>query len=376
LRVPASAVEDKKPGAGAAILPPRRETFLAHYPRKLKIGVTLGVLFILTLPAYLDEAKSVHRAMSGKSALHIPLIGSDSTKPTDTNPEVSATPAAPTAADIAAAAENDALSENARMVAAPEADITEDTSAGSLPRISEDGRQPWQVYARPFNTNDKRPRIALVITDIGLTRIASDAAIDQLPPNVTLLFDAQSPVVGAWCSRARQVGHETILDVPMEPFDYPRSDPGPNTLLTNLPNGDNKQRLLTALRQASGYVGVTTLSGSRFTTDPDRFLPILEELHKRGLLMFDAKTAPHGAVVDLAKEAHVPVATMTQRLDANLAPEAIDAALNQLEQTARLTGHAVGISASVPVMIDKLKPWIAKLRSDGIVLAPLSSVVQ
>ncbi len=374
--MPASAVEDKKPGAGAAILPPRRETFLAHYPRKLKIGVTLGVLFILTLPAYLDEAKSVHRAMSGKSALHIPLIGSDSTKPTDTNPEVSATPAAPTAADIAAAAENDALSENARMVAAPEADITEDTSAGSLPRISEDGRQPWQVYARPFNTNDKRPRIALVITDIGLTRIASDAAIDQLPPNVTLLFDAQSPVVGAWCSRARQVGHETILDVPMEPFDYPRSDPGPNTLLTNLPNGDNKQRLLTALRQASGYVGVTTLSGSRFTTDPDRFLPILEELHKRGLLMFDAKTAPHGAVVDLAKEAHVPVATMTQRLDANLAPEAIDAALNQLEQTARLTGHAVGISASVPVMIDKLKPWIAKLRSDGIVLAPLSSVVQ
>ena len=35
----------------------------------------------------------------------------------------------------------------------------------------------------------------------------------------------------------------------MEPFDYPRSDPGPNTLLSNIPNADNIQRLLWALGQ-------------------------------------------------------------------------------------------------------------------------------
>jgi polysaccharide deacetylase 2 family uncharacterized protein YibQ len=31
-------------------------------------------------------------------------------------------------------------------------------------------------------------------------------------------------------SRAREDGHEVMLQVPMEPFDYPDNDPGPHTL--------------------------------------------------------------------------------------------------------------------------------------------------
>ena len=245
-----------------------------------------------------------------------------------------------------------------------------------MPRIGEDGRQPWQVYARPFNTADKRPRVSIVIVDLGLSRVVSDAAIDRLPPNVTLAFDVQSPVVGAWCARARQSGHETLLMVPMEPFDYPRSDPGPNTLLSNLPNSDNIQRLQWALRQATGYVGITTLSGSRFTTDPDKIKPVLEELRQRGLMVFDARVAPHSAIADLAHDARVPVAVETQRIDQNLSPAAIDTALNQLEQTARLTGRAVGMAAPLPVVIDRLVPWIKQLHQDGVALAPLSAMTQ
>jgi polysaccharide deacetylase 2 family uncharacterized protein YibQ len=262
------------------------------------------------------------------------------------------------------------------MASAPEGDITEDTPEGPLPRISEDGRQPWQVYARPFNPGNTHPRIAIVITGLGFSRLASDAAIDELPPNVTLAFDVESPVVAAWSSRARQIGHETLLDVPMEPFDYPRSDPGPNTLLTNLPNSDNLQRFLWSLRQASGYIGITTLSGSRFTTDPDKIMPILEVMHKRGLMIFDARVAPHSTITDLAHDANVPAASLTQKIDGSLSPEAIDTALNQLEQTARLSGRAVGLAAASPLVIDRMKPWFEQLRHDGIALAPLSAVVQ
>ena len=32
-------------------------------------------------------------------------------------------------------------------------------------------------------------------------------------------------------ARAREAGHEVLLEVPMEPFDYPDNDPGPQTLL-------------------------------------------------------------------------------------------------------------------------------------------------
>ncbi len=214
------------------------------------------------------------------------------------------------------------------MTPAPDEGLSEDTPEGSLPRIGADGRQPWQVYARPFNTADTRTRIAIVITDLGLSRVDTDAAIARLPANVTLAFDVQSPVVGAWLSRARQDGHETLLMVPMEPFDYPRSDPGPNTLLTSLPNTDNLMRLQNSLREATGYVGITTLSGSRFTTNPEKLDPVLDLLKRRGLMFFDAHIAPHSAVPDIARERKIPVAVGTQQLDQNLSPAAVDAALH------------------------------------------------
>lgn len=34
-------------------------------------------------------------------------------------------------------------------------------------------------------------------------------------------------------TRAREAGHEILLQLPMEPFDYPDSDPGPQTLLAS-----------------------------------------------------------------------------------------------------------------------------------------------
>jgi len=201
--------------------------------------------------------------------------------------------------------------------------ISEETADGSLPRISEDGARPWQVYARPFNAADKRPRVAIVITDLGLSRVITDRVIAQLPPTVTLALSAQGPVVASWAARARQDGHEILLQVPMEPFDYPRSDPGPDTLLTNLPNSDNMGRLYKMMRRASGYVGITSVTGSRFTTDSNKLTPVMTAIHDRGLMVLDARAAPHSVVADMARSANVPVATVTQRLDGDLSPEAI-----------------------------------------------------
>jgi hypothetical protein len=382
--VPAAAADNQPQNAG---IPPRRETFLARYPRKLKVGALIAVLAVLLLPWFLGGSSS-HDKKPVEAEVVAVVSGADS-RAAIANP----TPA-PVPGTYNNAAKNDkpdntnnansvetAVSDAEEsgglfMTPAPDPGLTEDAEQGSLPRISEDGRQPWQVYARPFDGSDKRPRIAIVITDLGLKRVASDAAIARLPPNVTLAFDVQSTAAGAWCARARQAGHETLLMLPMEPFDYPRSDPGPNTLLSNIPTGENLQRLRWALMQGSGYVGVTTLSGTRFTTDPAQITPVLDVLRQRGLMVFDARVAPHSAIADLARDAHVPVAVDTQRLDQNLAPAAIDESLSQLEQTARLTGRAIAMTPPLPVVLDHLVPWIKQLSRDGIALAPLTAMVQ
>ena len=55
--------------------------------------------------------------------------------------------------------------------------------------------------------------------------------------------------------RARAGKHELLLQVPMEPFDYPSNDPGPRTLLTSLTATQNIDRLhwlMAASRAMSG----------------------------------------------------------------------------------------------------------------------------
>ncbi|WP_412160064.1 divergent polysaccharide deacetylase family protein, partial [Pantoea sp. SIMBA_079] len=64
---------------------------------------------------------------------------------------------------------------------------------------------------------------------LGLSQTGSMEAIDKLPQEVTLGFAPQGNSLQRWMQAARQNGHELVLQLPMEPFDYPRVNPGRNT---------------------------------------------------------------------------------------------------------------------------------------------------
>lgn len=95
--------------------------------------------------------------------------------------------------------------------------------------ISDDGRKPMTGYAAPADIRAKF-KIAIVVSGLGLSSTASKAALDSLPAAVTLAFEAYAGDVGQWVAEARQHVHEILLKIPMEPFDFPDSDPGPHTL--------------------------------------------------------------------------------------------------------------------------------------------------
>ena len=101
---------------------------------------------------------------------------------------------------------------------------------GPLPRIGPDGRRPLFAYARPFNFEDARPKVAVLILGLGLRAELFEAAL-ALPGPIGLQLSPYAPDLPALVERARRAGHEVLLDLPMEPADYPASDPGPHTLL-------------------------------------------------------------------------------------------------------------------------------------------------
>ncbi|MDP1340887.1 divergent polysaccharide deacetylase family protein, partial [Klebsiella variicola] len=72
---------------------------------------------------------------------------------------------------------------------------------------------------------------------------ATAHAIETLPPEVTLSFAPYGPRLQEWIDKAREAGHEVLLELPMEPFGYPQNDPGPHTLLTGGNTAENISRL-------------------------------------------------------------------------------------------------------------------------------------
>ena len=262
------------------------------------------------------------------------------------------------------------------MAPVPDPAIITDTPKGPLPVISADGRQAWRVYARPFrDDNPDKTLIAIILGGMGMSQSATNAAIQQLPGEVTLSFAAYARGLPQWISGARAAGHEVMLQLPMEPLSYPANDPGPHTLLTSLSPAENIDRMEWLLSRFAGYVGVTSFMGSKFTTSPDHLRPILTELKQRGLLFLDTGATRDSVAARLGLEMGLPIAVSDRFVDRRASRVAIDAQLLELEQIARRSSIAVGIGYPFPVTIERLAAWIPSLAQKGIELAPISAIV-
>lgn len=262
-----------------------------------------------------------------------------------------------------------------RPVPAIDSALVERGPEGPLPKASADGKVAWRVYARPSNPTDPRPKIAIVIANLGVSDAATEAAIQRLPGAITLAF---SPYSGSkldeWLDLSRVAGHEVLLSVPMEPINYPDSNPGPHTLLTSLMPAQNLERLRWALSRFTGYVGVTNYMGSRFSTSADSLRPVLQEIKNRGLLFLDNRSTPASVIGQVAAEINLPRAANDRFLDGQAARVAIDGKLAELELVARRQGHAVGIGFPFPVTIERVAEWANTVEDRGFVLAPVSAI--
>jgi polysaccharide deacetylase 2 family uncharacterized protein YibQ len=261
-------------------------------------------------------------------------------------------------------------------VAAPDPALIEQGPYGPLPRVAADGRRPSKVYAAPNDGKVDKPRVAAIVTELGLARAATDAAIDKLPGAVSLGFSPYATGLEALTGRARAAGHELLLAVPMEPIGYPSNDPGNRALLTAFPAAENIAQLKWLMARFTGYVGVIPSFGSRFLASPGHLSPILNELNARGLMFVDFSQTNDSAAPSIAQQLKLPIAEVEQRIDEEPAPDAIDAALAKVEAAARRDGAAVAVGLPYPVTVERLAVWLAGLPEKGIVAVPVSALAK
>jgi len=309
-----------------------------------------------------------------------PLSAGETTAPPPANVVTPVAPGAPNAAAAPAAPTRAATPPPSRgsqtpLPAAPDPALVTEGPTGPLPIIAPDGRQAWQVYARPFAQDRKRPRIAIVVQGIGFSDAATTAAIQKLPGAVSLSFEPYAPDVQRGINAARAAGHEVFLQLPMEPLDYPASDPGPHTLLTSLRPEQNIDRLTWLLSRFTGYAGVITFMGDKFTASTESLTPVLQEARDRGLMLLDAKSSRNSVAAQVAADLNMPRAVNNRFIDTEASRVSIDARLLELERIAQQTGTAVGIGTRpYPVTIERVAAWAATLDAKGFDLVPVSAI--
>jgi polysaccharide deacetylase 2 family uncharacterized protein YibQ len=255
--------------------------------------------------------------------------------------------------------------------------LLETTRHGAIPKIGPDGARAAALYAHPRQLPPNRkdsPRIAIVIGGLGISASGTADAFSKLPAPVTFALAPYGADLEKLAQRARGENHEVLLQVPMEPFDFPDNDPGPQTLLTSLTSEQNVDRLHWLMSRFHGYVGVASYMGARFTASEQALAPVLRETANRGLIYVDDGASPRSVAGQIAGSHNLPFAKTDLVLDAVPTPVEIDRALARLEMMARDNGAAVGLATAQPATIARIAEWTKKLEARGFVLVPITMV--
>ncbi len=223
-----------------------------------------------------------------------------------------------------------------------------------------------------------RARMALIIDDYGADPGAS-AGFRGLPGTFTAAVRSNLDGAGRVADEARKAGMEVILDLPLEPKNYPTRSPGDDAILVDLSGREIRKRLGQALDRVGPVPGVKTFMGSLAVEDRDVMRPVLEELQKRGLFFVDATLSLYSTVPELAHEIGVPLYEVTSQSEVDEGRRdagSIGIRFDDLVDTCRRRGYAIGIIHAREGTLTVLRERLPGLAREGIVVLPLSQVMK
>lgn len=231
----------------------------------------------------------------------------------------------------------------------------------------------WEKRSVPVSLQPGRGYVAIVIDDMGLDRPRAIRAIG-LPAPLTLSFLPYGRDAPALAVMARQRGHEILLHMPMQPMGG--ESPGPHALTVDLAAVEIRGRVGAALDRFGDAVGLNNHMGSRFTVDRRLMGPLMEELHARGLVFVDSRTAAESQGSEAAGHAGVPLAMRDVFLDNEATVEAVNRQLRVVERIARRRGHAVAIGHPHDATFAALAAWLPGLQEKGLQAVPVTTIIR
>lgn len=199
---------------------------------------------------------------------------------------------------------------------------------------------------------DRRPRLVLIIDDVGFSLSAARDLAGMKVPLTWSIIPYQSHSLSA-LKLAKEHGIPVMLHLPME-AEVDR--PGLKYQINLEMDGDAVRGFVRrALKSLPGVVGVNNHRGSRATSTPRIMGPVLAEIKEQGLIFVDSRTSGKSVAFRMASEMKVPTLRNEVFLDHEANADEMKKALERAFSIARKQGIVVVIGHARPDTLKFLK---------------------
>ena len=203
-----------------------------------------------------------------------------------------------------------------------------------------------------------RPKIALIVDDIGFSRERTDLFLALETP-VTFSILPHRPLSDTMARRISGHDHEIMLHQPMEPISS-RFDPGPGALWVDSDPRQIQETLQENIQSLPQAIGVNNHMGSKFTACCDKIVQALDVVRDNGLFFVDSRTTGRSIAFETARRLQMPAARRHVFLDNVRQVPAVLRQLRRLELRAMRLGSAVAIGHPFPETAAALTLWLEK----------------
>ncbi|MFP4475589.1 MAG: divergent polysaccharide deacetylase family protein [Desulfatibacillaceae bacterium] len=221
---------------------------------------------------------------------------------------------------------------------------------------------------------DAKPRIAIIIDDLGYDRAIGRSLID-LPYDLTFSVLPHSPHGVELADLAHERGREILLHLPMEPREHPRVQAGPGALLASMDTDAMLRTFESNLETVPWVVGVNNHMGSRLTSISTKMNPLFTRLKRDNLFFVDSRTSRATTCRAAARLNRLPFAERDVFLDHREEAGFIRGQMSELVRLAGERGYAVGIGHPHPITVRILSETLPEATGE-VEVVPVSRLVK
>lgn len=222
-------------------------------------------------------------------------------------------------------------------------------------------------YRDIYVQDDGAPIIAIVIDGVGFLNPQSKL---DLPNQITLGMPSYVPFK-EYEYNSKIMKHNIVLNIPLEPINYPEEDPDPGALLSNNDEIENFLKLNAVLEKSKNYKAVYSSNDDKYTSSKKETENLLLALKNKKLIYLSGLVDKKALVYELAKQMRYNILGNDVILDSVISRDEISEKLAELEEVATSHGAAIAFGNSYPLTVEMLNEWIPTLVNKGIKIVPI-----